>query len=432
MTAKEQIYRELIQPYFEKDAKYIGAEIETILFPLTDDLNNKAAVQKVLKKLIEEKDFKATIIGSDDCIVRISNGIDAVSCDYSYQVFEFSFGKDVSVNSIADRFYGYCSFLQEEFRKLGFMFTGMGTNFFKLSFDSDEQFTHDPFYNQVRRFVADYSSEENVANFYTMMASAQSHIDVKGEQLLTLYNLFNRLDFARALLFSNSIPNKKDDGNYDKFPKNLICTRDYQWSYQPLPNLGIIEKDLSSLDELVDHIAQQKIFADISTGKPVFIVPEKVEDFVAKDNTTATYRSFEHVVINQYHALEVRSDCTQPFYNAFAPLAFNLGIANNWEAAYGILDAFYKKSGLEQNNALLREMAITQKIDMKDPIVKEMLTDLVNVAENGLKSRNLNEEKHLQCLYERIEKGMNPALYMIQELNAGKTPLDIAKEFSSF
>lgn len=430
MTVKEQIYNELIQPFFDKDSNFIGAEIECILFSLTDNLNNKEAADKVFQKLIDEKGFKVEIMGDDNYLVRVTNGIDSISCDYSYQLLEFSFGKDVSVNNIADRFVEYSKFMQEEFGKLGFIYTGTATNHFRLAFEDDEQYTKDPFYNQVRKFVLEQSWYKDPAFFYPMMASAQSHIDVKGEQLIKLYNLFNRLDFARALLFSNSLPNNEIKQDYIKYSDNLICARDENWDAQSLPNVGLVEKDFDSLDGLVDHIAQQKVFVEVSTGKPLFMTPEKVEDFVAKGNSTATYRSFEHVVINQYHVLEVRSDCTQPLCDAFAPLAFNVGIAYNWEPVYGILEDFYKKSGLEENNAVLRKMAITQQIDMNDDAVKELLTKLVNAAEAGLKKRNLGEEKYLVCLYDRIEKGMNPAIYTLNELKSGKTMLDIAKEFA--
>ncbi len=426
----EQIYNELINPFFCREPKYIGVEIETILFSPSGKTNNKECADLVFKKMINEQNFFIEIMGDDGYIVRISNGKDAISCDYSYQLLEFSFGKDINISNISKRFSRYYEFMRPIFSELGFIFTGMATNHFRLPFNDDGQYTHDHFYTQVRKYVLEQSSYKDPSYFYTLMASAQSHIEVKGEELIHIYNLFNRLDFIRALLFSNSIPNNNIKQDYVKYPDNLICARDYLWDNQALPNTGIVEKDFSSLNDLADYISQQYIFVDTSSGSPQVIKPVKVEDFLRQGNNTSTYRSFEHVVINQYHVIEVRSDCTQPLCDTFAPLAFNVGIANNWEAALGVLKKFYYESGLPENNLLLRKMAITQQINMNNALVKKLLNDIVKLAEEGLKKRNFGEEKYLQCLYERIEKGTNPAINTLHELSKGISIDKIAQQYS--
>ncbi len=430
MTVNEQIYNELINPFFSKEPKYVGTEIETILFSPSGKTNNKEAADEIFKKLIQMKNFHVEIMGEDGYIVRITNGIDAISCDYSYQLLEFSLGKDTSILNIEERFKEYCTFMKTEFEKLGFIFTGMATNHFRLPFEDDEQYTHDPFYSQVRKYVLECSSYKDPSYYYTLMASAQSHIDVHGEDVINVYNLFNRLDFVRALLFSNSLPNTDIKQNYVVYPENLICARDIIWDNQALPNVGVVEKDFSSIDELIEHISKQYIFVDASSGAPVLITPEKVSDYLLKGNNLATYRSFEHVVINQYHVIEVRSDCTQPLCDAFAPLAFNLGAAYNWKPIYDCLTEFYENSRLPQNNAELRRMAITQKISIKDVNIKKLLSDIVKLSEEGLKNRGLGEEKYLDCLYERIEKGVNPAIHILNELGKGVTIDKLAEEYS--
>lgn len=430
MDVSKKIYESLIRPYFEKDPRYIGAEIETILFAPNGDNDNKKAVNHVFKRLISEKNFYVEVMGTDGFIVRVSNGIDAISCDYSYQLLEFSMGKDITVHSIALRFNEYSSFLRTEFMKLGFVFTGMGTNHFRLPFLNDDQFTHDPFYSQVREYVLKSSYYKDPAYFYPMMASAQSHIEVKGSDLLSVLNLFNRLDFVRALLFSNSIPNLIVKQNYFRYPDNLICARDVLWDYQALPNTGLVEKDYESIEDLISHIAEQKIFVELYNGAPSIIDPISVKDYIFAGKDLSTYRSFEHVVLNNYHVVEVRSDCTQPLSDAFSPLAFNVGIAANWQPAYSIMDAFYQNSGHPMNNKLLRKMAITEQLSMDDPRVKSLLYEITDIAKQGLINRGYGEECYLECIYDRIERCSNPALDTIEMINRGHTMLDVAEHYS--
>lgn len=430
MSCEQIVFKEMVAPFFEKEPRYIGAEIETILFSPFGNKNNKEAADQVFRKLIQQKGFQVEITGTDGFLVRVSNGKDAISCDYSYQLLEFSMGKDTSISAIEERFYDYCSFMRSEFAKMGFIFTGMATNHFRLPFDDDEQYTHDPFYTQVRKFVLEKSSYKDPAYFYPMMASAQSHIEVRGEDILKIFNLFNRLDFVRAMLFSNSLPNTQIEQNYFQYPEDLICARDILWDNQALPNTGVIERDFSRLDDLVDHISNQKIFVNIVDGSPVLSDPIDVREHLKNGGNLSTYRSFEHVVINQYHVVEVRSDCTQPLRDAFSPLAFNLGVANNWQPVYEILDCFYSDLNLPKNNAILRRMAITQKIKMSEANVKLLLHKIVECAEHGLIKRGLGEEKHLKCLYERIENGTNPALDSLHMLEQGYDLLSIAKKYS--
>lgn len=430
MDVKQKIYEEMILPFFKKEPRYIGNEIETFLFSPKGEKNNKLAVNHVFNLLIKEKGFSVEIMGTDGFIVRVSNGVDAISCDYSYQLLEFSMGKDVTIRNIAVRFYDYCAFLKKEFLKLGFIFTGMGTNHFRLPFENDDQFTHDPFYTQVRKYVLEKSKYKDPAYFYPMMASVQSHIEVNGNDMIKIYNLFNRIDFVRALLFSNSIPNTEIKQNYLIYPNNLICARDILWDYQALPNTGIVGKDFESVEELIDHISEQKVFVSVNNGKLKIIDPVTVSDYVSKGNTLSTYRSFEHVVINNYHVIEVRSDCSQPLRDAFAPLAFNVGIAYNWEQAYKTLDKFYSNSNLPKNNKELRNMAITQQIHMMDLSINKLLRDLIEISKGGLMKRGTGEERYLDCLYYRAENCVNPAIETQKMLKQGFTMLDIAQEYS--
>ncbi len=255
---------------------------------------------------------------------------------------------------------------------------------------------HDSFYSSIREYIQEHTDHKDISCFYTLMASTQSHIDVKGEKFLKTFNLFNQLEFVRGLLFANSVPNKKFKHKYIDFPENTWCIRDLLWYEQGLPNTGIIERDFESIDELTEHYAGLKLFVrntgdGLETFEPITI-NEYFEDESRMSEGLACFRSFEHVVLNNYHALEVRSDCTQPLSNAFSPLAFNLGMSEKVDKALELIAKFKKDNKLDYDNRKLRDFAIYGKDFVNPENLKHFLLSIYELAYEGLKQRNYGEE----------------------------------------
>lgn len=430
-NAKKVVMEHLIVPYMEKVPKYIGTEIETVFFSLEGKKNNKEVMCEAFYYMIAHYGFHKAIVGSDGYTVRIENGKDSISADYSYEVLEFSMGASKDIHDIQARFHSYAKPLAAFLKEKGYLFTGMGSNLFHTGFSDDSQYTHDPFYNKVREYVCTYTEHKDVSAFYTLMASTQSHLDVKGEDLLKTYNLFQKLEFVRGLLLANSLPNRPAMHKSVTCPESLLCVRDIIWDTQGLPNTGVVEQDFSSIEELADHYANLKVFIRAGENGLEVFEPVSLNDYFADETRMpeglATFRSFEHVVLNNYHALEVRSDCTQPLRDAFAPLAFNLGISEMAEAAEEAVNTFLKDNQLPQNNAQLRQMAITDQPIAEASAMNAFLMQLYEIAKAGLEKRNLGEEVYLSCLRERIESGIySPAKRMKKMLEEGRTLTEIA------
>jgi len=431
----EKIIREqLINPYYKKDSSYIGVEIETYIVCLDKKCDTKTAICEVFQKLVDEYDFQVVIRGTDGNLVRVDNGVDGISCDYCYQLLEFSFGKAETIGEIAERFQKYYHIIMPLLKERGHMFTGMATNHFPIDYTEDKNFTMDPFYSKVREYVREYTTHKDPTYFYTMMASVQTHIDVNGEKLLSLYNLFNKLDFVRALLFANSLPNETREQNYIKYPDKLLCARDLIWDNQGLPNTGLIDQEFHTMDELVEHISNLKVFIEVLDGDLHIFEPitlnEYFEDSTKEAIGLSCFRSFEHVVLNNNHVLEVRSDCTQPVCDAFAPVAFNVGIAYKMDEAADVLEDFLKRNDIQKTNSELRYMAITNQTIAKEEELKTFLMKLYQIAKKGLEERGYHEENFIKCLEERIENGMSPALKTQQMRKEGISLIEVAKQFS--
>ena len=431
----EKIIREkLINPYYKKEPEYIGVEIETFIVAFDDRVGTKAAICEVFEKLVEDYQFHVAVRGTDGCLVRVDNGVDAISCDYSYQLLEFSMGKAHTICEISDRFKKYYNIIMPLLKERGHFFTGLATNHFPIDYSENKNFTMDPFYTKVREYVKTYTNHKDPTYFYTMMASVQTHVDVNAEKLLDLYNLFNKLDFVRAILFSNSIPNETRQQNYFQYPENLLCARDIIWDKQGLPNTGLIDQEFHTMDDLVEYISNLKVFIEAKNGELKIFEPITLNEYfedISKENIgLSCFRSFEHVVLNNNHVLEVRSDCTQPIADAFAPVAFNIGIAQKMQEAEKLVNDFMHEKKIQKTNSELRYMAITNQTITEKEEMRKFLKGLYEIARQGLVERGYKEEVFIDCLVERIETGLNPALKMKKMRSEGYTMLEIAELYS--
>lgn len=188
------------------------------------------------------------------------------------------------------------------------------------------------------------------------------------------------------------------------------------------------------MEALIEYLSQQKIFLNVQKGKLCCFNPISLcEYFSNEDNPNEDiyrYRSFERVVVNNCRHLEVRGDCTQPLKEAFAPTAFNVGIAYNFKESIEITEKFLKDNNITESNSILREKAITCQPICNDKIMVEFLVDLINCAKQGLLKRGYGEEIYLTPLYERAETLSCPAKKQLNLLKNGASIDDIILENS--
>ena len=422
--AKQIVKSYLIDPFQEKEYSYIGMEFEYPVICLGGEASFREIGSAFLGKLVEEYGFREEIKGTDGYYVRVSRDGDSVSYDYSYGLFELSMGKQRSLHTLRARMLPLLKLAQEYYGAYDCILTGVGTRPVKTK---NVEYTCDPFYIMIREFVDRYAEEKDPAKYFPNMFSVQTHIDVPYANLLETYNLFNRLDFVRGLLFANS-PDVDEEGNVN------YCVRDRMWDRCGIRNTGIYDKRFNSLDELAEAISQEEIFVETDGERLYAVKPTRLVDYFADDDTPQEsirlFRSFKRVVLNSYHVLEVRGDCVQPVKDSFVTAAFHVGIAYNYKKAAELLERFLAAHRINASNSALREMAVTGRAIAEEEDMKILLYRLIDIAKEGLAKRGYGEESLLEPLLERVLHFTNPAKELHKALRSGKDIKEILLRYA--
>ncbi len=433
MSRAEQIVRQqLIEPYFLRTTTDVGVELEYPVAFLSGDtsISAKAIARDFFTFLMKNGEFGLEQMDIEGYPTRVVNQAgDSISIECVYTLIEFSMSPKPNINEVEKCFHTLMKQAMDFYESRGLGFYGCGTN---LITPKNFEFCDSPFYHMMQSYLTRRTPQKSPDYYMTTMQSIQTHLDVNGELLVDSFNLMCKLDFARALLFSNSFPNSVTIPEGKKYPKNSICARDYNWENIGLPNTGIEDCTFSSIDEMVAAIAEKKIFFNQNAqGELQHMEPVSLNEYFQNQNHPDTdikyYRSFERVCLNTYHTLEFRGDCTQPFETVFCPVAFNLGLVNNLSAAKEITAHFLKKNQITASNSRLRAMAVSGEEIVNHKVMADFLVSLVDCAKEGLKQRSYGEEKYLEPLYERAKNVSCPADEMRNQLKMGAKLEDIVK-----
>lgn len=422
--AEDIVRRQLLEPFREKTYRYIGMEFEFPVICMGREVSFKETGSAFLAELIENYGYEEVLRGSDGYLVRVGRDGDAVSFDFSYSLFELSMGKQRSLWEIQGRMLPILRLAQNYYRKRGCMLTGMGTRPDRLR---EVEYTYDPFYIMIRQFVSAYAGDKDTKKYFPYMCSVQTHIDIPYESLLETYNLFNRLDFVRGLLFANSLG---EDGRGRK----VLCVRDSIWENCGIPNTGIYDVEFDSMEALAKALAREKIFVRNMGEGLAAMKPQTLEAYFRNPDTAEEdfryFRSFRRVVLNSYHVLEVRGDCTQPVAESLVTAAFHVGIAYNYQPAALELKRFFEKNRIEKSNSRLRMAAISGKKIAGEEELKTLLAHLLDIAEEGLTARGYGEEALLEPLRERAARLTNPAREMERALSGGGSMEELIERYA--
>ncbi len=434
--ARDSIEDMLITPFFRKEAKYIGIELEfPILFP-NSSLSSKEIGVEFLTSLISAGEFEEEPATCSAVVMRVNNDAgDSISYDYSYATIEFSMSKGLCIQEIAKRFYRYFDIAFEFYASKGCIISGMGSN--PMMPDVIE-YTDSNYTNTLRNFIENFCPQKDPKYYLTNMQSVQTHIEVPGNNLVEKFNTLCMYDFIRGLLLSNSLPEPSNLPSGVEYADGTLCARDLNWEGSGFPNTGICSDELSSLDALIDYFTDKELCfkqdgLSFECFKPI-LLKEYFNQQEKVDNING-YFNVERVTINRYNVLEVRGDCIQPLSDTFSASAFSIGICNNSKKAYELCRDFLADNRLSHmNNRELRKVAITGKFTELVPS-KTLSTFLYNALEaskEGLLSRGYGEEDYLTPLYDRATTLKNPAIKQQMLLNEGKDILLIAKENSVY
>ncbi|MBQ7953601.1 MAG: hypothetical protein IJ332_02515 [Clostridia bacterium] len=424
MYYKDIINDRFIKPLLNKKTGIVGVEME---FPVLNTQKQPVdkAVALGLLDMFLQIGFKTEDTDTEDNPAFITNSEgDCISFDNSYNNIEFSMSYGDNLNAIKERFCIYLKKSQSFLNQQGYIITGMGTNPYKKYINQNH--VSYPVYNMVDEYLHRFNNDETHAfpDFPSYLSSVQTHLDINAEDLPKTATLFAKIDFLRGLLFSNS-----PDFDFGK----TLCYRDFLWAKSAFgickTNTGAVDEEYRTLEDISESFYKRHMFNCIRDGKYQSFYPVKITEYF-KDNPPEDieqFLSFRHIEITCRGTLETRSDCTQPLYDAFAPPAFNLGIAHNIERAISITNELLKDSNL--TNSYLRR-CVSEGCGISE-ISKEQLSEyalcMVHIAEEGLIKRGLGEEVLLKCLYKRAETLQCPAMYTLKN----KDPIeDVIKKYS--
>lgn len=426
MNYKEIINNRFIKPLLNKKTGTVGVELE---FPMINLDKKPVDKEKALSLLFHFRNngFKIEDTDTEGNPAFITNSYgDCISFDNSYNNIEFSMNYGNNLNEIKERFYDYFGRAQNFVNQYNYIITGMGTNPYKKYIEQSH--VSYPVYNMVDEYLHKYNCNEthNYPDFPSYLSSVQTHLDINAEDLPKTASLFAKIDFLRGILFSNS-----PDFDFG----NTICYRDYLWSKSAFgickTNTGAVDEEYKTLDDIAESFYGRHMFNNIRNGKYNSFYPTPITEYF-RDNPAddiECFLSFRHIEITCRGTLEIRSDCSQPLKDAFVPPAFNLGIAHNIDKAIERTENLF--NGKKLSNSYLRE-CISQGTDIKEFEKGELINyaiDIIKISEDGLKSRNLGEEKIIKVLYNRAEKLECPAKYILKNKENIQT---VIEEYSKF
>ena len=315
---------------------------------------------------------------------------DCISFDNSYNNIEFAMYYGDNLLDISERFYRLFAAAHEFLRPYNYVITGLGTNPYKKYISQNR--VHYSVYSRVDEYLKNCVGDlHEYRDFPAYLSSVQTHLDLPVELLPEAFNLFARLDFLRAFLFSNSLPFEGRD---------RLCYRDYLWEKSGFPNVGKVDGELHSIDGLIESYMKRRMYD--------------------KDNVQHFY-SFRNVEITDKGTLEIRSDCAQPIADAFLPPAFSLGVLYSMDKVKDILYTFLNENNCKSSNSKLRDDVIQMKSEFSNEKLVRLATAISEAALEGIKKRGKGEEALLANLTKRASSGICPALDTINRLNSGES-----------
>ncbi len=404
MDVRKLVYDTFLKPFENKNYSNVGVELEFPLVNLTKSCVDESVAKGMFDHFLK-KGFKVEIEEKGQPLFIANDDGDCLSFDNSYNNFEFAMNYADNLCDIADRFYALLCDVQSYFKSHNHAIVGIGSNpYKKYTKKSHVDFST---YNMVDEYLSTFGKDSPYPDFPAFLSSAQTHLDIPLCDLPFAYTLFAKLDFVRGILFSNS-PDFHKEG--------YICYRDYLWeqsAFSCCPNItGKVDGKFETTDDIVDYFVKKGMFNRVRDGKYEIFAPVGMEEYFAREDAKESdidfYLSFKNVEITKRGTLEIRSDCAQPFDAAFAPSAFNLGIAFNMHKANSIICDYLKKNACGKTNTELRNAIVEGKYDDENEELYELTEKILECSKDGLLKRGKGEEKYLLPLFDRVARMSNP------------------------
>ena len=414
---KQQAIKLLKEKYLsnmkEDSELFVGVELE---FPIVETNGNKTNIEvtkNLFRTLANLSDFEVEKIDDEQNPIQLihCSSKDRILFELSYNTIEFAFERARSINEVAKRFEAYLKIIQPILQENNHEIQGHGIH--PLWQENDNSPVKIERYKMLMAVLAMNGTgmkTHSYPSYGAFICGNQVQLDVRRDNYLRIINAFNKIEAAKAYLFSNS--EFSAEAWDTKIARDIFWEESLHGYYKE--NVGIYPKDYQSEEEFFNNLARTAIFTATREGKSYYFKPIRVEDYLDQKEITAytadgnekiinpvkedlkQHRSYQFQDLTARGTVEFRSVCTQPLETTFAPIAFELGLFVELEKLENYLeDSSYFKNE-EQDYRKLRKK-YSKKILSKEEkeAIQSFSKDLLDIAEAGLMKRGCGEEKFL-------------------------------------
>lgn len=426
------VYSRFCKP-FNIEKHYVAVELEFPIINLEKKPNNPAIHRQLMAFLVNRHGFEPSAMddGNTHVIAVRSSSGDIIQFEFTYNTLEFSMYREPSLVPTAERFFRYFGIVNEFLLSHRYMLSGLGVHPYRKSMGVNMlDNTRYRMMYEFTKYSGGHPGLYPYPGYLSFICSSQTHIDAALADVPGILNFLSKLEWVKALLFSNSA--RICEGELDMIDHSPICWRDElignSLIASPEKGFGPYDTHFSHAADVCDEILEQPLWHVRRENNDYIIFnPVKINAFVGKDiilgnlchsdgTVSATsfrprvddiryLRSFRSVEVREFGTLESRSDCVQPVSESFTPAAFILGIVNNRQKIARLFAPYSYK-----NTAMRKTAATTGAIPLFDEApLKTLLTDVLDLAREGLTERGYGEESFLVPLYKRVERLACPA-----------------------
>ena len=414
---KQQAIKLLKEKYLsnmkEDSELFVGVELE---FPIVETNGNKTNIEvtkNLFRTLANLSDFEVEKRDDNQNPIQLihCSSKDRILFELSYNTIEFAFERARSINEVAKRFEAYLKIIQPILQENNHEIQGHGIH--PLWNENDNSPVKIERYKMLMAFLAMNGTgmkTHSYPSYGAFICGNQVQLDVRRDNYIRIINAFNKIEAAKAYLFSNS--------EFTAEAWNTKIARDIFWEeslhgyYKE--NVGVYPKDYQSEKEFFNNLARTAIFTATREGKSYYFKPIRVEDYLDQKEITAytadgnekiinpvkedlkQHRSYQFQDLTARGTVEFRSVCTQPLETTFAPIAFELGLFVQLEKLESYLEdsLFFKNE--EQDYRKLRKKYSKKNLGEKEKeAIQSFSKDLLDIAKEGLIKRGYREEKFL-------------------------------------
>ena len=414
---KQQAIKLLKEKYLsnmkEESELFVGVELE---FPIVEIHGNKTNIEvtkNLFRTLANLLDFEVEKMDDDQNPIQLvhRSSKDRILFELSYNTIEFAFEKAHSIDEVAERFEAYLKIIQPILQEDHHEIQGHGIH--PQWQENDNSPVKIERYKMLMAFLAMNGTGMKThpyPSYGAFICGNQLQLDVRRDNYIRIINAFNKIEAAKAYLFSNS--------EFSGEAWDTKITRDIFWEeslhgyYKE--NVGIYPKDYQSEEEFFNNLASTAIFTATREDKSYYFKPIRVKDYLDQKEITAytadgnekiirpvkedlkQHRSYQFQDLTARGTVEFRSVCTQPLETTFAPIAFELGLFVQLENLENYLEHCSFLKNEKQDYRKLRKKYSKKILSKKEEeTIQSFSKDLIDMARAGLIKRGYGEETFL-------------------------------------